>query len=455
MHSVSNPRGQSFEEARLTFEEVEAALEKGTVIFNSAGAHISKLAGPTLACTDATALPNALNVYVTAPQKRTSAPPHTDKQDVIVVQTSGRKHWRVYTPPDPSQKPSADMFARGKSEDNLPLHALETDFGCKLLLETTLDEGDVLFVPAAFPHTTDTAEGGLNMTSIHLTFGLDTHVWDLDYLSVRRWLLKRAQVADTKLGQTGNEDNKYEGAVNQLPLMLVEDLTENLPMGFLDDDAGEDEVDSVASQLKRINVAVDESIAAKIDDETYVETVERIQQYGKELLDIHRDMYLAAIEEGRVRANEIAMTAHVDHRARKALTPEQMQRLSVFRVKSFFDKIDMSSKILMDWSFEGKRSQAAAGENSAFPSDWAYSMPVKVGDQVEADLGGAFFPATVTRVAGNKYDVMFFDGDQDTGLERGMIKLLKPPTAEADVDISKMTAKQLKRWRKEQEKSKK
>jgi len=99
MATVSNPRGQTFEEARLSFEDVQAALEKGTVIFNSAGAHIPKLAGPALACTDANALPNALNVYVTAPQMRTLALPRTDKQDVVVVQTSGKKHWKVYSPP--------------------------------------------------------------------------------------------------------------------------------------------------------------------------------------------------------------------------------------------------------------------------------------------------------------------------------------------------------------------
>jgi len=77
---VSQPRGESFEEARMSHEDVTKALEKGTVIFNAAGAHIPKLAGPSLACTDATALPCALNLYVTDMGKRTSAPPHTDKQ---------------------------------------------------------------------------------------------------------------------------------------------------------------------------------------------------------------------------------------------------------------------------------------------------------------------------------------------------------------------------------------
>jgi hypothetical protein len=107
--SVSDPRGNSFQDAKMLFDEVESALQQGTVIFNSAGAHIPKLAGPNLAITDATSLPCAVNIYITAPNQKTSAPPHTDKQDVVVVQTSGRKHWRVYSPPDPSVKPMADM----------------------------------------------------------------------------------------------------------------------------------------------------------------------------------------------------------------------------------------------------------------------------------------------------------------------------------------------------------
>jgi hypothetical protein len=150
--SVSNPRGSSFEEARMRLEDVNAALEKGTVIFNTAGSHIPKLAGATLACCDASALPCALNMYVTSAGKRTSAPPHTDRQDVIVVQTQGKKHWRVYSPPNPAANPEKDIFARGKGDDNLPLYSLEEGVdGSQKLLDVTLEAGDVLFIPAAFP----------------------------------------------------------------------------------------------------------------------------------------------------------------------------------------------------------------------------------------------------------------------------------------------------------------
>jgi hypothetical protein len=78
---------------------------------------------------------------------------------------------------------------------------------------------------------------------------------------------------------------------------------------------------------------------------------------------------------------------------------------------------------------------------------------------VEADLGGAFFPATIKKVlpGNNKFDVQFFDGDQESGLDRSRIKLIKPPNIGSDkndsVDISKMTPKQLKRWTKNQKKT--
>ena len=60
--------------------EVLAALQQGTVVFNSAGAHIPALGTICLAAMDALGLPNALNLYVTARGVATSAPPHTDKQ---------------------------------------------------------------------------------------------------------------------------------------------------------------------------------------------------------------------------------------------------------------------------------------------------------------------------------------------------------------------------------------
>ncbi|VEU37336.1 unnamed protein product [Pseudo-nitzschia multistriata] len=472
---VSVPRGDSFEEARMTFDDVCAALDKGTVIFNAFGAHVPKLAGPCLAATDATDTPNAVNLYVTAFGKRTSAPPHTDKQDVLVVQTGGKKHWRVYAPTEASVKTTADVFARGKGTDSLPLHLLEAADGDNLLLETDLNPGDVLFIPAGFPHTTGTAHeedggndgSGADKTSIHLTFNIDTHVWELDYLNARRLALRRANIVDSALGQSRDEDNVYVGRVNELPSGLHRDLLGELPLGLLGEDAESSDalVETATARLKELAEAVDAETFAAVEDSVWKETILELRSKGRELVDIHRDMYIAALEEGRTRKAEDAMTAHLqkdgENNRKKPLTQERMQRLSLFRVQKYYELINKVKADLLKWSYEGTSSGPKAGESAkaALPDNWAFVLPVKMGDQVEADLGGAFFPATVTRVLpnGGGYDVKFFDGDQESGMERGAIKLLTPPDMGGDEeeDTSNMTPKQLKRWKKAQKKKKK
>ena len=49
-----------------------------------------------------------MNLYLTNAGVEVSAPPHTDEQDVVIVQTQGRKRWRVYSPPNNSKKPGND-----------------------------------------------------------------------------------------------------------------------------------------------------------------------------------------------------------------------------------------------------------------------------------------------------------------------------------------------------------
>ena len=465
MTAVSTPRGSSFEDARMTLGEVNASLEKGTVIFNTAGSHIPKLAGATLACTDAVSLPCAVNMYVTAAGKRTSAPPHTDKQDVIVVQTQGKKRWRVYTPPNPSLKPSADMYARGKGDDSLPLYSLEEgSFGCEKILDVVLETGDVLFIPAAFPHTTDTVTdlevGTSESTSIHLTFNFDTHVWDLNYLSARRLALRRAGVADTALGQDREEENPYIGNVNQLPKDVRDDLVQNFPLNFLDGENGEDANSQVVAELKRISQLVDQETYDLVPSNVWEEAVKAIFDQGLELFDIHRDMYLAAIDEGRERKAEEDMTAHLtgDALARaRASTPEKMQRLSLFRVQKYFEKITEAKNALTQWSKDGVSRSDEGSSELSLPDNWEFTLPLKKGDQVEADLGGAFFPATITK-DGETYNVQFFDGDVMDGLSRDMIKLLTPPSLSSVTKNGNeepppgLTKKELKRWHKKQEK---
>ena len=113
------------------------------------------------------------------------------------LQTCGAKHWRVFAPPDPSRKPAADPLARGKAADALTLSELGEP-----LIDTVLTPGQLLYMPAGFPHTTDTLNLGEPAPpaaaddSVHLTIGIDTHIWGLDYLGARAGALKRAALPD-------------------------------------------------------------------------------------------------------------------------------------------------------------------------------------------------------------------------------------------------------------------
>jgi len=412
-------------------------------------------------------------MYVTARGMRTSAPPHTDRQDVLVVQMEGAKRWRVFTPPtDGDVKPNADPFARGKGEDSLPLHTLlegkEGRLGTELLMDVVTREGDILFIPAGFPHTTDTVEDTDDAdydTSIHLTFNIDTHVWDLDNLSVRNVALRRSGVKDVlappSFSSSNAEINRYIGKVNQLPTNLRSQLIDALPLEFLDVTPNDNPafVDPIVKYLEMLHSMVNEATgdSAAISADSLHEALGRIHSYGSSILDIHRDMYLAAVEVGRLRSREAAMTAHIKDSSSSAkvkMTPEQMQRLSLFRVRPFFEQIDAAKKELEQWCVSGNMAaSSSSGPSGQLDANWQFTAPLKNGDEVEADLGGAFFPAKVSQVVGNTYNVVFFDGDRSDGLERDQIKLLNPPSSDSDeMDTTGLTKKEIKRLKKKMEK---
>ena len=173
---------------KTTWAEVEDALNGGTIYFNNAGSLWPGIGALCRMCIDAFGIPSNVNVYVTPNGVNVSVPPHTDRQDVLVMQTTGEKHWKVYAPPKRA-KGKSDALARGKNGDVLD----EDELG-EPLLDIILRKGDVLYIPTGYPHTTDTiaTEKDDDIPSIedtdysvHMTMGLDTHVWALTYAHLR------------------------------------------------------------------------------------------------------------------------------------------------------------------------------------------------------------------------------------------------------------------------------
>ena len=127
--------------AGFSFADVDTRMDSATVVMLNAGFLVPKLASISLAMLEATGLPIWLNVYLSKPGLATSTQLHTDAQDVVLVQCTGRKRWRVYRPPPPGKTPSLDPFARGKGTDHMEF--VEED----LLIDTVMEPGQELHIP--------------------------------------------------------------------------------------------------------------------------------------------------------------------------------------------------------------------------------------------------------------------------------------------------------------------
>ena len=114
--------------------------------------------------------PVQANAYVTPPTSR-GFDVHHDTHDVFVVQTHGRKAWRVY-------RPLVEMAGPDQ-----PWNDSLGDPGPPVL-EAELRPGDVLYIPRGFPHDAEARRE----VSIHVTVGIPVTTW----VDVWRRLMRRA-----------------------------------------------------------------------------------------------------------------------------------------------------------------------------------------------------------------------------------------------------------------------
>jgi lysine-specific demethylase/histidyl-hydroxylase NO66 len=103
--------------------------------------------------------PVQANAYVTPPTARGFAV-HHDTHDVFVLQTHGRKAWRVY-------RPVVELAGPDQ-----PWRSSLGDPGSPVL-EAELRPGDTLYIPRGFPHDAEARRE----ISIHVTVGVLTYTW--------------------------------------------------------------------------------------------------------------------------------------------------------------------------------------------------------------------------------------------------------------------------------------
>ena len=156
----------------------EALEDRGTLILNGVAETVPACARCALAALDVFKAPASLNCYATGPHVDVAAPPHSDAQGIVVLQTVGAQRWRVW---DARPFHAAELNAVLTAGKGAPL-----TLGAPVL-DVLLEVGDALYAPAGWPHATATLED----TSVHLTLGLDHAIFGLDRFSMNRAVAAR------------------------------------------------------------------------------------------------------------------------------------------------------------------------------------------------------------------------------------------------------------------------
>jgi hypothetical protein len=153
-----------------------AYLDGCSIIVNHAD---RAAAGITKLCQSLRAnFPHAYAQLYITPIRGKAVQAHADDRDVFVIQLGGSKAWKVYGPP-PIPFPMTDEQV-GKSEQHpVPKESTAPE---RLLVETTLNTGDVMYIPRGFVHEASTSE---TAPSLHLTVALATHDWSWASLAQR------------------------------------------------------------------------------------------------------------------------------------------------------------------------------------------------------------------------------------------------------------------------------
>jgi len=95
----------------------ELGENHATWVSNMAHSVWSDAAAAALATQSAFGLPAHTNVYCTGAGADVSLAPHTDRQDVVILQLEGRKRWHLYAPPEEKSLPVERSEELGKWSD--------------------------------------------------------------------------------------------------------------------------------------------------------------------------------------------------------------------------------------------------------------------------------------------------------------------------------------------------
>lgn len=159
--------------------------------------------------------PLQVNAYLT-PASEQGLNTHYDTHDVFVLQTEGRKHWRLY-------EGSVRLPLKEQPYDSTimkPGHLIE---------EVDLEPGDLIYMPRGSPHDATSCDS----TSLHLTIGINSITWsDLLLRAVGSCIARDSRFRESLPVGFASSAKLQKQAARRLTELLaaVSELTEPAPL---------------------------------------------------------------------------------------------------------------------------------------------------------------------------------------------------------------------------------
>jgi len=249
------------------------------------------------------------NAYLTPARSSQGFAPHYDDIDAFCLQLEGSKRWKVY---EPTMK-----LPRTSSEDFTP-EDLES---MKLVLDVTLNEGDLLYMPRGWIHQACTLRDN-NQHSLHLTIStMQQWAW-ADLMEIV--MPEALHAVATSESSTSLREGLPQGFMDYMGVMYEEAKDEELPEPLKKRDGEEERTDN--SKLK---------LRALLKEQFRIEAKKRIMRVAKtacEMLDATCDemgkRYMSERQPPALTALEVAITSQGDETAdEKQILPNTMCRL--------------------------------------------------------------------------------------------------------------------------------
>lgn len=141
------------------FSAYRAYDEGWTIVVNGVHGKFEEVGRLVAELEDSISHKTGVNVYFTPPNSQGFAP-HADGHDVFILQTTGRKHWRVFGSPVPLPL----------EEQAIPVQRKRLG---PCIIDAILEPGHLLYIPRGFIHS----GVAVRTASIHLTIGIHAFRW--------------------------------------------------------------------------------------------------------------------------------------------------------------------------------------------------------------------------------------------------------------------------------------